>query len=269
MGRNRCLYRRGSQSGHTHLSGEKGDQLKSICSFWLEIINQGVNELDYKHLLSDWGFMVYVAQAYPGMKPYLKGFHLSLETWQEGCDEEGWKLNAKDRERVDEECEANPNKAPSRMEDVKVNLMTRMVTGNNKATSGPTAGFTLAAPCFKEDLEAILFLAQGEWLAMRRIWNKQTVMAYYGFGDASSAGFKSTVERPDGLQGRYGLWGADEEHQSSNYQEPCNLAETVEEEAAAGYLKDGEFWLFMDNSTAESCFFKGGSSLKLLHNLVL
>jgi hypothetical protein len=48
-----------------------------------------------------------------------------------------------------------------------------------------------------------------------------------------------------------------------------NLVETVEEEAAAGYLKDGEFWLFMDNSTAESCFFKGGSSLKLLHNLVL
>jgi hypothetical protein len=94
-------------------------------------------------------------------------------------------------------------------------------------------------------------------------------MAYYGFGNASSAGFGSTVERPDGLQGRYGLWGADKEHQSFTYQELCNLVETVEEEAAAGYLKDREFWLFMDNSMAESCFFKGGSSLKLLHNLVL
>jgi hypothetical protein len=78
-------------------SQEKWDQLKSICSFWLEIINQGVKELDYKHLLSDWGFMVYVTQAYPGMKPYLKGFHLLLETWREGRDEEGWKLCAKDR----------------------------------------------------------------------------------------------------------------------------------------------------------------------------
>jgi hypothetical protein len=28
-----------------------------------------------------------------------------------------------------------------------------------------------------------------------------------------------------------------------------NLVETVEEEAAEGYLKDGEFWLFTDNST--------------------
>jgi hypothetical protein len=53
-------------------SQEKWDQLKSICSFWLEIIDQGVKELGYKCLLSDWRFMVYVMQAYPGMKPYSK-----------------------------------------------------------------------------------------------------------------------------------------------------------------------------------------------------
>ncbi len=151
-------------------SQEKWDQLKSICSFWLEIINEGVKELDYKRLLSDWGFMVYVVQAYPGMKLYLKGFHLFLETWQEGCDKEGWKLNTKDHKRVDKEREANRNKALSGMEDVKINLMTRVVTGDNKVTSGSTAGFTLAAPCFKEDLEAtILFLAQGERPVMLRI----------------------------------------------------------------------------------------------------
>ncbi len=61
-------------------SQEKWDQMKSICFFWLEIINQGVKELDYKRLLSDRGFMVYVMQAYPGMKRYLKRFHLLLET---------------------------------------------------------------------------------------------------------------------------------------------------------------------------------------------
>ncbi len=109
-------------------------------------------------------------------------------------------MNAKDHKRVDKERKVNPNKAPSGMKDVKINLMTRMVTGNNKATSRPTAGFTLAAPCFKEDLEAILFLVQGERPAMHRIQRKQTVMAYYGFGNVSSAGFGSTVERPDGLQ---------------------------------------------------------------------
>jgi hypothetical protein len=36
--------------------------------------------------------MVYATQAYPSMKPYLKGFHLSLETWRGGQDAKGWRL---------------------------------------------------------------------------------------------------------------------------------------------------------------------------------
>ena len=47
------------------------------------------------------------------------------------------------------------------------------------------------------------------------------------------------------------------------------MVETVKEEALAGYLTNRELWIFTDNSTAESCFFKGGLSLKLLHELVL
>jgi hypothetical protein len=43
----------------------------------------------------------------------------------------------------------------------------------------------------------------------------------------------------------------------------------VEEEAMAGYLTGGELWLFIDNMTAEGCFFRGGSSSKQLHELVL
>ncbi len=36
-----------------------------------------------------------------------------------------------------------------------------------------------------------------------------------------------------------------------------------------GYLANSEFWLFTDNLTAESCFYKGGLSSKTLHKLVL
>ena len=89
------------------------------------------------------------------------------------------------------------------------------------------------------------------------------------FGDASSTGFGSTMMRPRGIHGRFGLWGKDEEDKSSNYRELRNLVEMVEEEAREGYLKDSELWLFTDNSMAESCFFKGGSTSKLLHELIL
>jgi hypothetical protein len=99
--------------------------------------------------------------------------------------------------------------------------------------------------------------------------NKLTITAYYGFGDASSGGFDATVERPGGLHGCFRLWGKDDKEQSSNYQELRNLVDTVEEEAKEGHLRDEELWLFTDNSTAENCFFGGGSSSKLLHELVL
>ncbi len=45
--------------------------------------------------------------------------------------------------------------------------------------------------------------------------------------------------------------------------------ETVEEEAKEGYLNGSELWLFTDDVTAEGCFFRGGSSSKLLHELIL
>jgi hypothetical protein len=63
--------------------------------------------------------------------------------------------------------------------------------------------------------------------------------------------------------------GKDVEDESSNYRELRNLVETVEEEAVEGYLEGGELWIFTDNSTAESCVQKGGSSSPLLHELVL
>ena len=104
---------------------------------------------------------------------------------------------------------------------------------------------------------------------MRCVRNNHTITAYYGFGDASSGGFGSTVECLDGLHGRFGIWGSDSEERSLNYRELCNLVETVEEEAQEGHLKNSELWIFTDNSKAENCFFKGGSASKTLHELIL
>jgi hypothetical protein len=95
------------------------------------------------------------------------------------------------------------------------------------------------------------------------------VTSYYGFGNASSGGFGLTVECPNGLHRRFGLWGRDTEDESSNYRELRNLVEMVEEEALNGHLSNSKLWIFTNNSMAESCFFKGGSSSPLLHELVL
>ncbi len=48
-----------------------------------------------------------------------------------------------------------------------------------------------------------------------------------------------------------------------------NLVKIIEEEALQGYLTNWELWIFTDNLAAKSCMFRGGSSSKLLHELVL
>jgi hypothetical protein len=155
------------------------------------------------------------------------------------------------------------------MEDVKIQILTHNDCEGESLQDGPGSGLTPAAPCFLQDFKAILHLTKGEQPQVQIVRSKLTIIAYYGFGDASSGGFGAMVESPGGLHRCFGLWGKDNEEQSSNYQELRNLVNTVVEEAKEGHLRNGELWLFTVNSTAKSCFFRGGSSSKLLHKLVL
>jgi hypothetical protein len=91
----------------------------------------------------------------------------------------------------------------------------------------------------------------------------------YGFGDASGSGFGSSIAFPDGIAYRIGVWGKDCEDSSSNYRELRNLVETLETEVEAGNLHNSEVFMMTDNSTAESCFYRGTSSSRKLFDLVL
>ena len=122
--------------------------------------------------------------------------------------------------------------------------------------SSPESGTTRAVPRLADDLRALLKLSEGDNPIPRVVRGKVVITAYYGFGDASSGGFGSSVERGEGIHGQFGLWGRDADDKSSNYRELRNLVETVEEEAKLGHLRNCELWLFTDNSTSESCFVK-------------
>jgi hypothetical protein len=68
----------------------------------------------------DWVFLVYLTQAYLGLKPYLKGFHLLFETWRGDRDSKGWKVKTH---------ETNDNTSHVDMEDIKIVLLTEVTTG--------------------------------------------------------------------------------------------------------------------------------------------
>jgi hypothetical protein len=71
------------------VSQEKWDKMKLMINKWRDQIDKH-EACDHKQLESDVGFMIYVASTYPSMKPYLKGFHLTLHGWRLGRDDSGW-----------------------------------------------------------------------------------------------------------------------------------------------------------------------------------
>jgi hypothetical protein len=50
------------------------------------------NTFNHKELERIRGFLVYFVRTYPSFSPYLKGIHLTLDSWQPGRDQEGWKI---------------------------------------------------------------------------------------------------------------------------------------------------------------------------------
>jgi hypothetical protein len=230
-------------------SQEKWDRLKEICQHWHAVIQGGETMLDYKKLLLDRGFLVYITQAYPSMKPYLKGFHLSLETWRGNCDAEGWKK--RNNSPMDNEWEKG---TACSLEDVKLQALCQDAGDLSSYCKEPPSGKMTVLPRFKQDLEALLLLTKSKHPTMRRMRSNLVVTAYYGFSNASSGRFGLTVEYSNGLHGRFGLWGSDTEDESLNYRELPNLVKMVEEEALNGHLSNLELWIFTDNSTVESCF---------------
>jgi hypothetical protein len=64
------------------------------------------------------------------------------------------------------------------MEDVKRALLTEITTGKIAEGRGPPAGFMLAVPQFKDNLEALILLTEGSSPAKRCIQSRNTLTAY-------------------------------------------------------------------------------------------
>ena len=94
--------------------------------------------------------------------------------------------------------------------------------------------------------------------------------AYYGFGDASSYGFGTTIQIGEDLWFEYGQWASEIAEESlSNCRELANLVNFIERSVEAHDLDGPELFIFTDNQTAESAFWKGHSSSPKLFDLVL
>lgn len=89
------------------------------------------------------------------------------------------------------------------------------------------------------------------------------------FGDASGTGFGSSLLVHKTIHFTYGQWVASNSRESSNFRELQNLVNAIKEAHGEGLLNKTELFVFTDNITAESAFFKGTSSSRKLFDLIL
>ena len=72
-----------------------------------------------------------------------------------------------------------------------------------------------------------------------------------------------------GIKYRIGTWSSDQEEESSNLREFANLIMTLEEEAKTGLRTHSVVIMATDNTTVETCIFKGNSTSRRLYDLVV
>jgi hypothetical protein len=240
---------------------DKWDKARSyVCR--LRDIQASTNLFVHKELEQIRGFLMYVIRTYPSFTPYLKGIHLTLDSWRPNRDTDGWKL---------------------------ANLIHYHISeGDLECTYSDSPPLTAEGdPRLPLDLEALHTLFSPPHPPRRVICSDRLMLVFYGFADASGEVFGSTVHTPSGLALRYGLWGRDISHQSSNYRELRNLVETVDLELqdhfptlsclvdalSSAVVLDGmvnaELFLFTDNVVAEGAFYKGTSPNPRLFDLIL
>jgi hypothetical protein len=192
------------------------------------------------------GFLVHMQQVYPSINPYLKGLHLTIDSWRDNRDSEGWKAKP-----AQEYWEDQPHdwEHPQPIHD--------------------RPAYVQPVPRYAADLEALRCLVAPEEPPLRYVQQNKLVTAIYGFVDASASGFGSSFTAPQGTYYTYGVWGSDQAGNSSNYRELNNLVTSLEQRVTEGLLSGAEVFVFTDNFTAEAAFCKGNTSSKTLFDLVL
>ena len=258
------------------ITQEKWDKTKKLLRNILACLDPtGPQLLPFKKLERARGYLVYTTRTYPCMVPYLKGIHLTLDSWREGRGPDGWRKNqtpsTDDRPPTawyQDPDESFDDQSMDRWEwDSAEGLRVYLLEAVGPRSTPPA--YVKAVPRLRDDVRALLHLTKSPAPQRRTIRSKTCLVARYGFGDASGVGFGAAVVNATDTTYRIGEWNFKIQEKSSNYREFRNLLEAVRDECGKRSMKGVELFLFTDNTTVEGCFYNGTSSSRVLFNLVL
>jgi hypothetical protein len=214
-------------------------------------------------------FLIHMVQTYPALNPYLKGIHGTIDSWRKNRDENGFRVGETKRMSRDGSLKSPQsvahNEPPEPMHsdpedplawDDKFGNFNLSRFGDKELEQPPSKVHPVKR--LEIDLTTMLLLTESEDAPRRNVRPGQSAHAIYGFGNASKDGFRGLVEvEGKGIVWRSGTWNHTMREESSNYREFSNLVEVIESLVKKGTLKGHELFMFTDNLTRESAFFKG------------
>jgi hypothetical protein len=83
-------------------SQENWDKTRRLVQETASSLKADPHKLPRKRLEEIRGFLMYVTRMYPGLTPYMIGYHLTIDLWRQHRDKEGWNLMGRAR-RVNDE----------------------------------------------------------------------------------------------------------------------------------------------------------------------
>ena len=193
------------------------------------------------------GFLNYIATTYPLIKSYLMGLHLTIDGWRGGRDEDGWRSGG----------------GSFSLGSEGYGIRSELVISDE----GPTN--VEVKPRLHHDVKALKMLMCSDEPPLRRIRSIKICQVLYGFGDASGSAYGATLSGDEKVFFEYGQWCTTESEQSSNWRELHNLVEALRGWTNSHNLKGAQLFIFTDNSTSESAFWKGTSRSHKLCDLIL
>ena len=243
------------------VSQEKWDKTKGLIKELIDML--GTGPLPLQRMLEIRGFLMYVVRTYPWLNPYMKGMHLTIDSWRAGRAEDGFKMTTKELQafeslnfanaglpcrRANEEEEGEPTTTRAPEEEVA------------PATVEPVTRYL-------RDLECLAQLTDTA-APPRQLYRARRQSAFFVVGDASGKGKGNAVIEQYGVDYESGAWNLEWREKSSNCREAENLTDRLERLVADGLLHDHEVFLITDNSAFEGAYYKGHSPARHLSEIV-
>eukprot|EP00980_Cylindrotheca_fusiformis_P027728 scaffold22529_cov73-Cylindrotheca_fusiformis.AAC.2 len=226
----------------------KWDKAKSILD---RIYNELPNPegLEFKQLERDRGFLIHLAATFKAMTPYLKGIHLTLDSWRANRRSDGWKMSPKEWAGF---------LAGVQDPDLRDQLADLGNAGH--------PSFVHPVERLEGDLDTLRSFFKGDSPSRVCVRPSRFVQVVLGFGDASGNGFGGTFLSTAGLSYQIGVWKY--RGTSSCSFEFRNLLDALRREGEAGRLTDSFVLMMTDNQPVEEALFKGTSASKSLLQMV-